>query len=107
MGETFVLGNSAWRIEAIEPHRVVVGKAEGHPGVMPFWHGEAAPRSAELGEAVGALCRELAERLDDPELAPVARARVPARADGRADVPRNSSRRQQRLAGVVPTIGRS
>ena len=85
VGETFMLGNSTWRIDAIEPHRVLVGRAEGQPGVMPFWHGEAASRSPELGEAVGALCREIAGRLDDPELAPVARARVPARADGRPD----------------------
>ena len=35
---------------------------------MPFWRGEDSPRSAELGEAVGALCREVAEALDDPAL---------------------------------------
>jgi len=68
VGEAFALGNSTWRIEAIEPHRVVVGKAEGQTAVMPFWRGESAARSAELGEAVGALCREITERLDAPEL---------------------------------------
>jgi ATP-dependent Lhr-like helicase len=70
VGETFILGNSSWRIDAIDAHRVVVGKAEGHPGVMPFWRGEASSRSAELGEAVGELSRELIERRDDPELLP-------------------------------------
>src|SRR5208282_2060322 len=59
VGEAFALGNSTWRIEAIEPHRVVVGKAEGQTAVMPFWRGENAARSAELGEAVGTLCREI------------------------------------------------
>ena len=34
--------------------------------MMPFWRGENSPRTAELGEAVGALCREVADRLDDP-----------------------------------------
>ena len=29
VGETFVLGNSTWRIIAIDPHRVIVAKAEG------------------------------------------------------------------------------
>ena len=53
VGETFMLGNAAWRIDAIEPHRVVVSRAEGQPAVMPFWHGEAASCSPELGEAVG------------------------------------------------------
>ena len=70
VGETFMLGNAAWRIDAIEPHRVLVSRAEGQPGVMPFWRGEAASCSPELGEAVGALCREIAGRLDDPELLP-------------------------------------
>jgi ATP-dependent Lhr-like helicase len=69
-GETFVLGNSTWRIEAIEPDRVVVAKAEGHSAVMPFWRGERTSRSRELGEAVGALCRELSDRVDDPQLVP-------------------------------------
>ena len=53
VGETFMLGNAAWRIDAIEPHRVLVSRAEGQPGVMPFWHGEAASCSPELGEAIG------------------------------------------------------
>src|SRR5262249_28972016 len=70
VGEAFTLGNSTWRIEAIEPHRVLVGSAEGHTAVMPFWRGEKAARSAELGAAVGALSREIAARLDDPELLP-------------------------------------
>ena len=68
VGETFVLGTATWRIEAIEPHRVLVSRAEGEAAMMPFWRGEDAPRTAELGEAVGALCREVAERLDDPGL---------------------------------------
>ncbi|WP_406696862.1 DEAD/DEAH box helicase [Singulisphaera sp. Ch08] len=68
VGETFVLGTATWRIEAIEAHRVVVARAEGQAAMMPFWRGEDAARTAELGEAVGALSRELVERLDDPGL---------------------------------------
>ena len=68
VGETFALGNSTWRIDMIEPHRVVVAKAEGRTAVMPFWRGENAARSAELGAAVGALTREIEARLDDPGL---------------------------------------
>ena len=68
VGETFVLGTATWRIEAIEPLRVVVGPAAGRSSLMPFWRGEDSPRTAELGEAVGALCREVIERKDDPTL---------------------------------------
>ena len=68
VGETFVLGTSTWRIEAIEAHKVVVSKAEGHAAMMPFWRGEASPRTAELGRKVGSLSREIAGRLDDPSL---------------------------------------
>ncbi len=64
VGETFTFGTSTWRIEAIEPQRVVVSPAAGRAGLMPFWRGESAHRTADLGEAVGALTRELAHRLD-------------------------------------------
>ena len=66
VGETFVLGTSTWRIEAIEASRVVVAPAAGRSALMPFWRGEAATRTAELGEAVGRLCREVVERGDGP-----------------------------------------
>jgi ATP-dependent Lhr-like helicase len=68
VGESFVLGSSTWTITAIEPQRVLVAPAEGRSAQMPFWRGEGAHRSAELGEAVGRLCRELAGRLDDPDV---------------------------------------
>ncbi|MBX6315452.1 MAG: DEAD/DEAH box helicase, partial [Isosphaeraceae bacterium] len=67
VGETFVLGTSTWKIEAIEPHRVLVSKAEGRSAFVPFWRGEGAWRTPQLGEAVGALVRELAQRREDPE----------------------------------------
>jgi ATP-dependent Lhr-like helicase len=101
VGETFILGNSAWRIDTIEPHRVVVGKAEGQPGVVPFWRGEGSSRSPKLGEAVGALCRELAGRLDDPELLSWLEGECRL-APAAARYLRQYVARQHRLAGVVP-----
>ncbi len=65
VGETFVLGTATWRIEAIEPLRVVVTRAAGAAAFTPFWRGEGAGRTAELGAAVGALCREIAARQED------------------------------------------
>jgi len=101
VGETFVLGNSTWRIIAIEPHRVVVVKAEGQPAVMPFWRGESSARSPELGEAVGALSRELAARIDDPELLPWLERECRLNSAA-ARYLRQYIARQKRLAGAVP-----
>jgi ATP-dependent helicase Lhr and Lhr-like helicase len=64
-GETFVLGASSWRIEEITFDRVLVSPAPGEPGRMPFWRGEAAGRSLELGRKIGELTREL-EALPEP-----------------------------------------
>ncbi len=58
-GETFMLGASTWRIEEIKPDRVIVTPAPGEPGKMPFWHGDAIGRPAELGRAIGEFVREL------------------------------------------------
>jgi ATP-dependent Lhr-like helicase len=59
VGETFLLGASTWRIEEITHDRVLVSPAPGEPGKMPFWKGEAAGRTVELGKLVGGLTREL------------------------------------------------
>jgi ATP-dependent Lhr-like helicase len=101
VGETFILGNSAWRIDAIEPHRILVGQSEGHPGVMPFWHGEASSRSRELGVAVGALCRELTGRLEDPGLLPWLERECRLEPTA-ARMLKQFLGRQHRLAGAVP-----
>jgi ATP-dependent Lhr-like helicase len=58
-GETFVLGASTWLIEDITADRVLVTPAPGQPGKMPFWHGDAPGRPAELGRAVGSFVRGL------------------------------------------------
>jgi ATP-dependent Lhr-like helicase len=57
----FVLGASSWRIEDITADQVLVSPAPGQPGRLPFWHGDAPGRPAELGRALGAFCRELGE----------------------------------------------
>ncbi len=59
-GETFLLGASTWRIEEITHDRVLVTPAPGEPGKMPFWHGDSANRSVQLGEQIGALVRQIA-----------------------------------------------
>ncbi|GAA2091062.1 ATP-dependent helicase [Actinomadura alba] len=73
VGDVFVLGASSWRIEDITADRVLVSPAPGQPGKLPFWHGDAAGRPAELGRALGVFSRELAGMAPDE-----ARARVRA-----------------------------
>ena len=101
VGETFALGNSTWRIIAIDPHRVIVAKAEGQTAQMPFWRGESTSRSRELGEAVGALTRELAERIDDPELLTWIERECRLNSPGARQL-KLYVMRQKRLAGAVP-----
>ncbi|WP_461002911.1 DEAD/DEAH box helicase [Streptomonospora sediminis] len=59
VGDVFVLGASAWRIESITADRVTVSPAPGRPGRLPFWKADAQGRPAELGRAIGAMAREL------------------------------------------------
>jgi ATP-dependent helicase Lhr and Lhr-like helicase len=59
VGDVFVLGASSWRIEDITADQVLVSPAPGQPGRLPFWHGDAPGRQAELGQAIGRYCREL------------------------------------------------
>lgn len=61
VGDVFVLGVSSWRIEDIESDRVLVTPAPGEPGRMPFWRGDKPGRPLELGRAIGALTRSVAE----------------------------------------------
>ncbi|MGK5556813.1 DEAD/DEAH box helicase, partial [Actinomadura kijaniata] len=74
VGDVFVLGASSWRIEDITPDRVLVSPAPGQPGKLPFWHGDALGRPAELGRALGAFTRELTELPADSARARVAEA---------------------------------
>ena len=60
VGDVFVLGATSWRIEDITADSVLVTPAPGQPGKLPFWHGDALGRPAELGAAIGGKIRELA-----------------------------------------------
>jgi ATP-dependent Lhr-like helicase len=99
IGDVFVLGASSWRIEDITADRVLVSPAPGQPGKLPFWHGDAPGRPAELGRAIGAFRRELAGMEPD---AAKARARA-AGLDGYAAGNLVSYLAEQRQAtGRVP-----
>jgi ATP-dependent Lhr-like helicase len=59
VGELIALGATSWRVEEIEPDRVVVSPAPGVPGKIPFWHGDGLGRPIELGRAMGEFVRQL------------------------------------------------
>ncbi len=101
VGETFVLGSATWRIESIQPLRVVVSRAEGHSAMMPFWRGEDSPRSSELGAAVGALCRRIGEDLNNPSLLTWLEAECHLESKA-AEALRDYVARQIRIAGAAP-----
>jgi ATP-dependent helicase Lhr and Lhr-like helicase len=54
-GDTFLLGNTSWRIRRIEAGVVRVEDARGAPPNFPFWRGEAPGRSRELSRALSEL----------------------------------------------------
>lgn len=60
-GEVVTLGASSWRVTEITRDRVVVAAAPGEIGRLPFWKGEGPGRPVELGRALGAFVRELAD----------------------------------------------
>lgn len=64
IGDVFTLGASSWRIIGITRDQVRVIPAPGHTGRLPFWHGDAEPRPAELGIQIGRFHRQI---LRDPD----------------------------------------
>ncbi|HQZ84136.1 MAG TPA: DEAD/DEAH box helicase, partial [Actinomycetota bacterium] len=80
IGDVFALGASSWRIEDISHDRVLVSPAPGQPGRVPFWHGDALGRSAELGREVGRYVREVGTRTASDSLTELAAAGLDERA---------------------------
>jgi ATP-dependent Lhr-like helicase len=64
-GDIFLLGNRSWRIRRVGSGKVWVEDAQGLPPTIPFWLGEAPPRTRELSKAVSDLRRDVAERAAD------------------------------------------
>lgn len=67
VGDVFALGATSWRIEDITYDRVLVTPAFGHPGRLPFWHGDSLGRPAELGAALGEFVRRAGAENADRE----------------------------------------
>ena len=101
VGQTLTLGASTWRVLEITRDRVLVAPAPGEVGRLPFWRGDGPGRPRELGRALGAFLRELAEREPDA-------AEAWLRAEWRLDAfaARNLSEyvaEQRAATGTLPT----
>jgi len=68
VGDVFVLGSSAWKVEGVRRNRLIVEEAPGSTPTVPWWTGPIESRTVEVGSKVGRLRREVAERLHDPDL---------------------------------------
>lgn len=62
-GDIFQLGNTSYRILKTEQGKVYVQDAKGQPPNIPFWFGEAPPRSDELSSAVSRLRADLQHKI--------------------------------------------
>jgi ATP-dependent Lhr-like helicase len=67
-GDVFLLGNTSWRISRVEGSsgRVLVEDARGAAPNIPFWLGEAPPRTPELSAQVS----EVREKISELAVAP-------------------------------------
>jgi ATP-dependent Lhr-like helicase len=102
VNDVFLLGTTPWRLDRIETDRVIVRPAEAAPAMVPFWHGEQAGRSLDLGKAIGRFLAELSERLEEPGCDDW--LKNDCRLDDAAVANlREFVRRQRARAGVVPT----
>jgi ATP-dependent helicase Lhr and Lhr-like helicase len=68
VGDVFVLGSTTWRVTGVRKNQLLVKEAPGATPTVPWWTGPIQPRTIESGEFVGRLRREIAERLESPEL---------------------------------------
>jgi ATP-dependent Lhr-like helicase len=64
-GDIFQLGNASYLILKVESGQVRVADARGQPPSLPFWLGEALPRTDELSLAVSRLRGDVERRLGD------------------------------------------
>ena len=99
VGDVFLLGSSAWRIEDISHDQVLVTPAPGQPGRMPYWHGDAPGRPVELGRALGAFLREVSAMSRDEAGARLVEAGLDAYA---ADNLLAYLEEQKQATGVLP-----
>lgn len=102
-GDIFLLGNRSWRIRRVGSGKVWVEDAQGLPPTIPFWLGEAPPRTRELSKAVSDLRRDVAERFPDRTAAEQWLVKEMVIPEAAADQIANYVADTQAVLGAVPT----
>ena len=97
----FVLGSSSWRVVGVRKDRLLVEEAPGTTPTVPWWLGPVEPRTVEAGKRAGILRREIAARLDDPDVRPWLQEEYHLCPDG-ATALVDYVREQRAAAGLVP-----
>jgi len=69
VGEAFILGTQAWKIERITHNDVFVLPAGRRPARAPFWRAEEINREYHLSERIAEFLETADASLDDPRLA--------------------------------------
>ncbi|HUW35349.1 MAG TPA: DEAD/DEAH box helicase [Planctomycetota bacterium] len=69
VGEAFILGTQAWKIERITHNDVFVLPAGRRPARAPFWRAEEINREYHLSERIAEFLETADAELDDPRLA--------------------------------------
>ena len=67
VGDRFMLGTQAWRIQKIDYQNVEVVPAGQRVGMTPFWRAESFDRGFPLSERIGLALEEWNRFLDEPE----------------------------------------
>lgn len=61
IGDRFMLGNSAWKVEKIESQKVIVSKSQSVGARVPFWEGDGIGWDYDTAKAFGVFLRKMEE----------------------------------------------
>jgi len=66
-GDIMLLGNTSWRIRRVESSagRLLVEDAHGAAPSVPFWRGEAPPRTPELSAGISEIRQRISNSIPD------------------------------------------
>lgn len=102
IGERFMLGTSAWRIEEIRRDRVIVSPTGAVGAKTPFWTGDGLGRPYQLGLSYGKFLAELSKKAGTDGFLPWIMSCVPVDETGAYNI-ENYIIEQKEALGCLPT----
>lgn len=67
LGDRFMLGNSAWKVQKIEKNRVIVAPTSSVGAKTPFWNGDGIGGPFEQGISFGRFLKSLSDKLESDD----------------------------------------